>query len=222
MLGSRDGCGGVELLCVTWWRIWYRRNQVVNYQVGLGDIEVCMWSEFFIHDFRQSLVKENPRRMGSWVTPRWQAPEVGIFKINTDKAVVTKDGVSGLGVVIRDDKGFVRASACYGFKVNYHPQIAEALAIYKGILLTVNTGLLPAMLESDALTVVNVIRSQVLPSADEVVVISDILCAINGTNILSMNFVLRVANMVAHGLAKLALSYVGGRLPDLSGKPCVG
>ncbi|KAI9170277.1 hypothetical protein LWI28_025453 [Acer negundo] len=67
--------------------------------------------------------------------------------------------MSGLGVIIQDWKGLVMESACYGLNANLQPHIAEAMAIHKGILLAGSVGLLPAVLESDTLNVVNTIST---------------------------------------------------------------
>ena len=65
--------------------------------------------------------------------PLWKAQPVGMFKINTDAALRFCDKVSGIDVVIRDSNGHAMASLCQNINANYHPQIAEALAILKGI-----------------------------------------------------------------------------------------
>ncbi|KAK1550157.1 hypothetical protein Q3G72_014642 [Acer saccharum] len=75
-------------------------------------------------------------------------------------------------------------------------------------MLAVHMGLLLTVLELDVLNVVNVIRSKASPCADVGVVIDDILCVLSQVNVLSVNFFPRVTNVVARGLAKLALSYV--------------
>ena len=52
------------------------------------------------------------------------------------------------------------ASLCQNIKASYQPQIIKAMAILKGIWLAVSLGLLPASLESNALTVVNMVSSK--------------------------------------------------------------
>ncbi|KAK1571513.1 hypothetical protein Q3G72_018476 [Acer saccharum] len=185
------------------------RNQVVHNKAATGVSEVLGWSESFIEDFRQASfcggtgVCRSPEKL------RWKAPDRGFFKINTDAAIDTAGGRSGLGVIIRDCKGLVMASACYGISASLQPQIAEAMAIFRGILLAFSSGLLPALLESDALSVVNEINAKEPSFADVGVVVSDILGVLGGVRVLSVNFAPRDVNVVAHGLAKLALSYVG-------------
>ncbi|KAK2655050.1 hypothetical protein Ddye_008102 [Dipteronia dyeriana] len=98
--------------------------------------------------------------------PRWSPPSVGLFKINSAAAFRVSDKVSGIGVVIRDRNGRVRVSFCYNLAANLQPQVVEALAILKGIRLASSMGLVLAIVESDVLTVVNAIQSQVAPCTD--------------------------------------------------------
>ncbi|KAK3227490.1 hypothetical protein Dsin_007352 [Dipteronia sinensis] len=135
---------------------------------------------------------------------RWQSPQAGVFKINTDAATRVRDGTSGIGVVIRDSHGHVRASLCQNLNANFQPQVAEALAILKGIDLAFENGFLPAVLESDALTVVNAISLKALLSRTFL-----LLSMLTSVDVFSVSFVPRLANKVAHCLAKLALDYTG-------------
>ncbi|KAK3213054.1 hypothetical protein Dsin_017760 [Dipteronia sinensis] len=92
-------------------------------------------------------------------------PLVGVFKINTDAPLNNRDKVSGIGMVIRDCNGHVMASMCHNIRVCFQPHIAEAMAILRGLHLAIETGLVPASLESDALSVVKAIDSTVSSSA---------------------------------------------------------
>ncbi|KAK3231306.1 hypothetical protein Dsin_003187 [Dipteronia sinensis] len=55
------------------------------------------------------------------------------------------------------------------------PQVAEALALLRGIQFVVDSGLMPAIVESDAKVVVDMIKLGAAPMADIGVIISDIL-----------------------------------------------
>ena len=70
-------------------------------------------------------------------------------------------------------------------------------------------GLLPAVLESDALTVVHAVYIKKAHAFDVGVVISNVLRLLDQVNIVSISFVPRLANSVVHGLAILALSHLG-------------
>ncbi|KAK0607443.1 hypothetical protein LWI29_015165 [Acer saccharum] len=198
-----------EILCVVWWRVWFRRNNLVHSAVLLPDSEVVEWASLFIQEFRAANVKVLKAVSVQSALPRWKAPPDGVFKINTDAALNEQGLVSGLGVVIRDCQGQVMASLCSQMGVCYSPEIAEALAIRRGLQLAVETGLVPAMLESDASVVVNAIGSQDRSSSDVGIIIHDISCLLRSPCFNSISFVPRLANKVAHGLAKLALRFVG-------------
>ncbi|KAK0580643.1 hypothetical protein LWI29_004599 [Acer saccharum] len=65
-----------------------------------------------------------------------------------------------------------------------------------------------SLVESDALSVVDLISAKVTPSSDVGIIIHDILNLVSSWFV-SFNFVPRLANRVAHSLAKLALDYEG-------------
>ncbi|KAK3200738.1 hypothetical protein Dsin_024153 [Dipteronia sinensis] len=73
--------------------------------------------------------------------------------------------------------------------------VAEALAIFKGILFAKNSRIMPLFIESDAQVVVNLINSSFDPHSDIGLLIKDIRSC-------KVNFVPRLAN----GLAKYGLS----------------
>ncbi|KAK1588286.1 hypothetical protein Q3G72_021713 [Acer saccharum] len=151
VLSCKDRAGPRDFknLCVTWWRIWFRRNQMVHSSVLSPAIEVVEWADNYLSVFRES------------------------------------------------------AGICY------KPNFAEALAILRGLHLALENGLFPTSLESDALVVVDMIGSTVPPSSEIGVIIHDILVFFWNSHFLAINFVPRLANKVAHGLAKLALNHVG-------------
>ena len=101
------------------------------------------------------------------------------------------------------------ASLCQRLDGCPQPQIVEAMAMLKGIWLAASSGLVPASLESDALGIVEMVTAKDSPPADVGVVINDILCLLQLVNVSFISFVPRIANSVAHALAKLALQHEG-------------
>ncbi|KAK0592574.1 hypothetical protein LWI29_021554 [Acer saccharum] len=83
------------------------------------------------------------------------------------------------------------------------------MAILRGLRLAAETGLTPAILESDALSVVNKIGLEMVNGAEIGVVINDIYEVLRRSKVSTINFVPRLANSVAHSLAKLALASEG-------------
>ncbi|KAK2642329.1 hypothetical protein Ddye_024092 [Dipteronia dyeriana] len=97
------------------------------------------------------------------------------------------------------------ASSAQFVKADYSPQVVEAIAILRGLIIARDSGLLPCVVEFDAL-VVNFINSGVTPLSEVGLVIHDIILFLGNNCDCSISFVPRVANMTAHGLTKFSLS----------------
>ncbi|KAK2645541.1 hypothetical protein Ddye_020736 [Dipteronia dyeriana] len=109
--------------------------------------------------------------------------------------------------MIRDHNGHVRRSSIQSLTVSFSFQITKAVAIFRGLVLAVNSGLLPLVVESSTKAVIDMINSGVAPQADIGVIIHDILSLLSKFPI-SISFVSRRANIVAHSFAKLAIESV--------------
>ncbi|KAK2659188.1 hypothetical protein Ddye_005721 [Dipteronia dyeriana] len=96
-------------------------------------------------------------------------PEEGMYKINSDAAIL----LVGLGAIIRDFNGQMMASAVQKMVAGFFLQVAEATAILRVIRFAVDSGLLPAVIESDNKAVVDLINSDCCSCTDIRVVISD-------------------------------------------------
>ncbi|KAK2661569.1 hypothetical protein Ddye_000143 [Dipteronia dyeriana] len=163
----------------------------------------------FTDDFRKANVVEGGDVRNHPVHSSWEPPHDGLFKINTDAVLSEKDKASGLRVVISDNKGRVMAFLCRNVGGYYEPCIAEAMAIRRGFRLAMESGLVPVVLESDALEVVNLLQSKIVPNSELGVIIHDISDIVDNSFLCSFHFVHRLANKVAHGLTKLALAHRG-------------
>ena len=86
------------------------------------------------------------------------------------------------------------------------PAIAEAMAIYRGLILARDVGLLPCTVESDAQVVVNFVNDTCIPLSELGTFFSDILLFLECHPGCSIVFSSRLSNLAAHGLAKIGLS----------------
>ncbi|KAK1552164.1 hypothetical protein Q3G72_011625 [Acer saccharum] len=103
-----------------------------------------------------------------------------------------------LGDVLASSSQLVMALLC--------PVVAEALAVYRGLVFARDSGLLPCMIETDAQVVVKIIDSGSVPLSDIGTIISDIVQKLDCHSGCNVIFSSRKANLVAHGLAKLSHS----------------
>ena len=208
-LGSND----FEILCVTWWRVWHRRNVALQKNTLLPASDICDWALGFFNDFRGANEKGSSSISVEAVKlSTWQPPLTGFIKINTDAVLNSRLNLTGLGVVARDCYGRVLASFCRNVRASYQPQIAEALAILECLRLAINRNFSHIIVESDALVVVQLISQKDPPLSEVGVVVTNILELAEHFTAVSFLFVPRLLNRVAHGIAKLALNHGGESL----------
>ncbi|KAK4841800.1 hypothetical protein QYF36_010702 [Acer negundo] len=137
---------------------------------------------------------------------KWKPHEDGYWKINVDATTHYNDHSVGLGIIIRDGLGGVSAAKSIYVKAMYSPIIAKAMAVWQGLLLAFDHGFIPCLIDSESLQVVEMINKGFPPLLDVGPVISMIcvlLCVNPGCGI---SHISRNANLVAHSLAKVALS----------------
>jgi ribonuclease HI len=209
------------LFCTITWKVWYLRNLVV-YQSPLQNVlDVVFWCKDFLADFRScDLALAVPLLPVCNVRNSWRPPNSSCYKINCDAAVSDLEGWVGLGVVIRDHTGFVMASCSLPLIASFDVQAAEVMAVLRGLIFSRDCGLAPCMLETDAAVVVKWINDGSHLDSPCGNVLAEISSLISSLNIIYVSFVPRLANNVAHGLAKNALKVVKnfllvGGLPSL-------
>ncbi|KAL5861560.1 hypothetical protein ACOSQ4_002856 [Xanthoceras sorbifolium] len=107
--------------------------------------------------------------------------------------------------LVRDSNGIVRLFASKVLEVGFSPSLAKSVAIHSGMLLAAESGLLPAIMESDAQSVINLILAGSSIRSEIGLVIDDILDLKSRFDFTCFSFALRSSNRVAHCFAKMAL-----------------
>ncbi|KAK2661753.1 hypothetical protein Ddye_000327 [Dipteronia dyeriana] len=130
----------------------------------------------------------------------WEPPTVGLVKVNTDAAIDVIRKRIGIGIIIRDSNRVVMASRSRIIFVGYSLQIAEAVAVLRGIQFALDTGFRCCTIESDAQVIVNLINSKSCILSDVGLIIDDILCLRDKFMEWNVRFVPRRANMLTHFL----------------------
>ncbi|KAK0576535.1 hypothetical protein LWI29_019192 [Acer saccharum] len=166
---------------------------------GEQDLEkVVDWSRHYHKEFYDAaVVVTDVRRLGNPIHVHWQAPSDGIYKLNTDASLDTRRQKVGLGMIV------------------------EALAILWGIDFAIDSGLQLLVVESDALHVVNMVKAEFPVSADLGLLIWDIKDCISSISGVTISYVPRVVNVVAHKLSKFGLSVANDCFWMESFPPCV-
>ncbi|KAL5776792.1 hypothetical protein ACOSP7_009718 [Xanthoceras sorbifolium] len=108
-------------------------------------------------------------------------------------------------MVIRNHCGLVIGSLWQCIVGSLSPQCAEVAAIFRGLRFAAGLGIWPSIIESDAEAVVNLINGDLMPLSEIGIFVKDIRVLLSELNIARVLFVPRLANSVAHGLAKLVV-----------------
>ncbi|KAL5580274.1 hypothetical protein UlMin_012716 [Ulmus minor] len=136
----------------------------------------------------------------------WQAPVVGMVKVNSDAAWCSKQKKFGLGTAIRDHTGKVLASVATPISSSVFVAVAESWALERGASLAKQLGFSAVILESDCLGVTKALETRSLQASELSYVFDSIYEICNDFYLYKFSYIPRVGNQVAHSLARLALS----------------
>ncbi|KAK3204968.1 hypothetical protein Dsin_019014 [Dipteronia sinensis] len=109
----------------------------------------------------------------------WMKPAKGWFKATTDAVVYGRNSCIGVGIILRDHDRLVVGSSMQKITIILSPNMEKAVALYRGIRFTVDTVLVPAIMESDTKDAIDMVMVGTAPFVDIGVVISVILALVN-------------------------------------------
>ncbi|XP_075665214.1 uncharacterized protein LOC142634848 [Castanea sativa] len=200
----------LELFAYMTWMVWNQRNKVCVNQLVVPLHQVAEQAKQMLAQFRANLQNSIVQVTdSSYGVSRWRNPQVGLVKINFDGAVFNDSNQSGIGVVIRDNNGAVLASCSKKIHQAYKPDEVETLAALKAVSFALELGFRIAILEGDALGLINALKSVVCSLSPTGLLIEDVKRVANSYVRLLYSHVKRNDNRVSHSLAKNAL-----RIPD--------
>ena len=130
---DNDQCG---LLATLLWGLWLIRNRKRE-DVGLTMLCYVNSRRHYVE-----VLEEQGTRGGrkQEVLLKWEPPREGQFKVNVD-ALTGRDGMKGVGVVVRDRNGDVKVMACRRFRANWEVETVEAYAVLYGLQICGQEGL---------------------------------------------------------------------------------
>lgn len=134
----------------------------------------------------------------------WVAPPPGYVKVNVDGASsIDGSGISGVGVIIRDEMGGVVAALCKALPLHYPTDWTELFAMEQGVLLAQEMNLSNVIFEFDAISVIRAV-SQALNGGLMGHLIQGIQLARSSFSCCSFQHVKRDCNRAAHKLTQFA------------------
>lgn len=196
----------LELFAYTAWMVWNQRNKArLNLQV-IPLHQVADQAKELLAQYRVKLQVPKVQLMNSGSRgSRWRCPQVGLVKINFDGAICSEANMSGIGVVIRDDKGAVLASCSEKIPRACKADEIEALAAMKPLSFAFELGFWSAILDGDSLGLIQALKSEEQSLAPTGLLIEDVKMFANNYVRLLYSHIKRNGNRVAHSLAKNVL-----------------
>ncbi|KAK6144752.1 hypothetical protein DH2020_021572 [Rehmannia glutinosa] len=141
------------------------------------------------------------------IMSRWKKPDFPYMKCNVDAAISQQRKLRGIGMILRNDQGdFVVARTIY-FPGIYAVREAEAIGVREALSWIHGLGIRQVVLETDAKYVVDSLITQETGISEYDSIIQECCGFLQSEPEVSVKFVRRNANMVAHELAKGSFSF---------------
>ncbi|KAK4852042.1 hypothetical protein QYF36_020580 [Acer negundo] len=119
-------------------------------------VDVFPWSCKYVMHCKIPMREAILRNAGNNRTDlQWKPPDDGCYKVNCSAVDGKGDYKTGIGVVIRNWRGEVMASCAQYIDGSFDGVVASIIAVYKGIMFSLDCGLRPCIFESDKTNVIN-------------------------------------------------------------------
>ena len=128
---------------------------------------------------------------------------MGFFKINVDGTASDDGKPSSIGVVIRDCRGFLIATSNKILPAPFSAKITKAMALQEGVLLALEMGISHAIVESDALSIIQAINEGDL-NGELGHIVQNIIDISSSFSWCSFQHLKRTGNIVAHEVSRAA------------------
>nr|XP_027118296.1 uncharacterized protein LOC113735493 [Coffea arabica] len=200
----------MELVGVILWNLWNNRNGAIFDGPYRDPLSLVSLSIAFSNQFHEANSKDKcnmPTSLQSRLSiGHWIQPNAGFFKANFDGAVFMDDKSSGVGVIIRDDKGSFFTGLSKKIPGILEPEVVESFVAKHAIQLLQFLGLNKIVLEGDSQKVIKMLdrlesddSSCGLLIDDTIVLCQDFMC-------LEVSWISRSFNVPAHNLAKYTVN----------------
>lgn len=190
-------------------QIWTRRNLVVFEEKFKSPISVAQKAKLMLETFQNAHLPASTStglHLGNQRSPNraWKPPAINQLKFNWNTSLNYRLNTIGLGMILKDFKGDILASACCNKPNQYRPVIVEALALRKAVLISQDLGLTQVIFEGDCKIVINAATSRETINSKLYSLIHDIQSLLSHQLTWKIQLDYKETNKVAHNLAILA------------------
>ncbi|KAM6574232.1 hypothetical protein CsatA_022559 [Cannabis sativa] len=201
------------------WSIWYERNAEYHGKLPKLAAAILVFATEYL--LKYQIVHASSLTSGSTavtnthpanITPvasladPWIAPPVGKLKLNTDAACDRSNKLIGIGAVLRDSNGYIKAALSKSILGCFKPKEMEATALALTLQWLISLGLTVDFIETDSLLVVQGLKASYDCNSAFHTMLKDVNYLVSFFPRAQVTHVRRSANTYAHVLAKFALT----------------
>ena len=149
----------LELFFAVAWSIWWNRNQAIHEDSGSPPFQAWEMASKVMAEYKSACsYSVLPQALP---LSNWKAPLLSFFKVNTDATTFDDERKSCIRVVLRGCKGEILAASSKVLPAPFIAEISEAVAVLEGVLLVAKMEVTHAIIESDALSIIQAINDGV-------------------------------------------------------------
>jgi hypothetical protein len=121
-----------EIFSITARKIWLRRNEWIHEGLFTHPNSLVLGAQQNQSDFHLiNKMEGGDPQQGEEIC--WKCPQVGCFKMNCDAALDMEGRRMGMGIILRNHEGKVRAAWSLSKPGLLEPAAAEAVALFHGM-----------------------------------------------------------------------------------------
>lgn len=148
----------ITLIICGVWSFWSGRNARRHGKDRWNAQAAVRHVSAMVEDLKCLQMSNSPRPPRQERRGQWESPPQGWLKVNSDAAFNANSSAGAPGVVIRDADGRLLPAAAKHYPILADALTGELLAARDGLALASQRGLDKVILESDNLTMVNMLR----------------------------------------------------------------
>ncbi|XP_075651034.1 uncharacterized protein LOC142621618 [Castanea sativa] len=189
------------------WLIWTQRNAIIHGKQLLAHNVLNKREEDYMEEFRsaQSRLATNSLSLNQI---SWRPPPLTCFKLNFDATIFKDEEASGIGAIIRNDRGEVMVAFSSKGPLVSCSKEAEILACWCVVEFALVCGFMEMVVEGDNQLIMSPLELKRSLKSRVGHIIQDVLCFLHGFRWSQVQFAKRSANTVVHLLARHAKNLV--------------
>ena len=190
------------------WGIWWARNKRVWDNVAVSAEIAMVWSSKQIAEWREAqkrklVMLQRQKQNSVQHAKKWKAPAVGKLKLNVDASVFDGANHFSIGMVVRDHQGHFICGKTMKIAGSVSVLEAETVGILEALQWLEKIPGQVSVVESDSLMSVNAVNKQNQNRMELGNIVEQCRSIMGNNNGVSVVFVRKHANKVAHLLARL-------------------